>query len=91
MALALLLGTQGSLKVHHYLGRLRGGPRLPQKGPPFRGSVAPPPPSAERDVQNSCPKSTSHSRRIHKVLRLSSPWNICSVTLASADQFRHAN
>jgi hypothetical protein len=30
-------------------------------------------------------------RRIHKVLRLSSLWDICSATLASADRFRHAN
>jgi hypothetical protein len=48
---------------------------------PFRGSVAPPPPSAERGIQNSCPNST-HSRRIHKVPRLS-PWDIYSATLAS--------
>jgi hypothetical protein len=51
----------------------------------------PRPPSAERGVQNSCPKSTSRGRRIFKVLRLPSLWDICSATLAFVDQFRHAN
>jgi hypothetical protein len=48
-------------------------------------------PAAKRraGVQKSCPKSTPHSRQIHKVLRLS-PWDIYSATLASADHFRHA-
>jgi hypothetical protein len=32
-----------------------------------------------------------HSRRIDMVLRLSSLWETYSATLASADQFRHAN
>jgi hypothetical protein len=53
---------------------------------PFRGSVAPPPPSAERGVQNASPKSTFHKSAYPQVLRLSSLWDIYSTTLASADR-----
>jgi hypothetical protein len=44
----------------------------------------------EHQRRTWCPKSTSHSSRIHKVLRLSSLWDLYPATLAAADQFRHA-
>src|SRR6266545_8179905 len=39
-------------------------------------------------VQKSCPKPTSHSRWIHRILRPPSLWDLYSATLASANQFR---